>query len=100
MTDKLSSNSNSNNCEGFPNGSSGKESPVNAGETGDASLIPEWGRSPEGDGKSTPVFLPGESNGQRNQGRLQFIVSKENQTEVKQFSMHADTMKEALSFKV
>ena len=45
-----------------------KNPPVNAGETGDASLIPEggkisWKRAWQG----TPVFLPGESNGKRNQ---------------------------------
>ena len=39
----------------------GKESASNAGDVG---LIPEWGRSPgEGNGKTTPVFLPGESHG-------------------------------------
>jgi len=31
---------------GFPGGSVGKESACNAGDTGDASLIPAWGRSP------------------------------------------------------
>ena len=36
---------------GFPNGSMGKESVCNAGDTGDAGLIPGWGRSPrEGNG--------------------------------------------------
>ena len=33
---------------------------------GDPALIPGWGRSPgEGNGDPTPVFLPGESHGQR-----------------------------------
>ena len=48
---------------GFPGGSDGKESACNATDTGS---IPGSGRSP---GKRawlpTPVFLPGESHGQR-----------------------------------
>ena len=33
---------------------------------GDPALIPGWGRAPgEGNGDPTPVFLPGESHGQR-----------------------------------
>ena len=48
---------------GFPAGSDGKESSCDAG---DPSLIPGLGRSPrEGNGNPTPVFLPGESQGQR-----------------------------------
>ena len=39
----------------------GKESACNIGDTGDAGLIPALGRS----GQPTPVFLPGESHGQR-----------------------------------
>ena len=35
-----------------------------AGDVRDACLIPGWGRSPGG-GQPTPVFLPGESHGQR-----------------------------------
>ena len=43
---------------GFPGGSDGKEFACNAGDPGS---IPGWGRSPgEGNGQSTPVFLPGE----------------------------------------
>ena len=53
-------------CEsflGFPGGSDSKESPCNAG---DPSSIPWKGRSSgEGNGKPTPVFVPGESHGQR-----------------------------------
>ena len=49
---------------GFPGGSDGKES-----HAGDLGLIPGSGRSPgEGNGKPTPVFLPGESHGQRSLG--------------------------------
>ena len=33
---------------GFPDGSAGKESVCNAGDTGDSGLIPGWGRSPGG----------------------------------------------------
>ena len=36
---------------GFPDGSAGKESPCNAGDTEDAHAIPGWVRSPaEGNG--------------------------------------------------
>ena len=38
-----------------------KNSPANAGDTGDAGWIPESERSPGGgNGQPTPVFLPGE----------------------------------------
>ena len=48
---------------GFPGGSEGKASAHDAGDPGS---IPESGRSPgEGHDSSTPVFLPGESRGQR-----------------------------------
>ena len=49
--------------QGFPGGSDGQESVCNAGDLG---LILVSGRSPgEGNGHSTPVFLPGEFHGQR-----------------------------------
>ena len=49
--------------QGFPGGSDGKESACNAGDLGS---IPGLGRSPgEGNGNLLPVFLPGESHGQR-----------------------------------
>ena len=48
---------------GFPGGSDHKASACNAG---DPDLIPGLGRSPgEGNGKPTPVLLPGKSHGQR-----------------------------------
>ena len=51
------------NCLGFPGGSDGKVSACNAGDPGS---IPGLGRPPgEGNGYPTPVFLPGESHGQR-----------------------------------
>ena len=49
--------------KGFTGGSDGKESACKAE---DPDLIPGSGRSPgEGNGKSTPVLLPGKSHGQR-----------------------------------
>ena len=39
---------------GFPNGSVGKESTCNSGDTGDAGLIPESGRS-LGGGNGNPL---------------------------------------------
>ena len=42
---------------GFPNGSMGKESVCNAGDTGDACLIPGWGRSPR-EGNDNPFQYP------------------------------------------
>ena len=50
---------------GFPGGSVGKEPTCNAGATGDMGSIPGSGRSPRAQ-QATPVFLPGESHGQRN----------------------------------
>ena len=50
---------------GFPDGSVGKESACNAGDTG---LIPAWvGKSPWRTAwQPIPEFLPGESHEQRN----------------------------------
>ena len=43
-----------------------KNPPVNAGDIRDSGSIPGSGRSPGGGhGKPIPVFLPGESRGQR-----------------------------------
>ena len=39
-----------------------KNPPANSGDTTPSVLIPGWGRSP---GEGDPVFLPGESHGQR-----------------------------------
>ena len=48
---------------GFPGGSDGKESACNAGDLG---LNPGLGRSPwRREWPPTPVFLPGDSHGQR-----------------------------------
>ena len=53
---------------------SGKESTCNAGATGDTSSIPGSGRfSWRRKWQPTPVFLPGESHGQRSLARLQSI---------------------------
>ena len=43
-----------------------KNSPGNAGEARDTSLIPGLGRSPGGRWQLTAVFLPGQSHGQMN----------------------------------
>ena len=44
----------------------GKESVCNAGDAGDSGSIPGLERSPgEGHSNPFPVFLPGESHGQR-----------------------------------
>ena len=42
-----------------------KNPPANAGDTGDAGLIPGLGRPLEGGMAPIPVFLPGESHGLR-----------------------------------
>ena len=44
-----------------------KNSPANAGDIRDMGSIPGSGRSP-GEGNGNPVFLPGESHGQRSLG--------------------------------
>ena len=45
---------------GFSEGTMIKNLPANAGDARDAVSVPGSGRSPEeGNGKSTPVFLPG-----------------------------------------
>ena len=44
-----------------------KNPPVNAGDAGNVGSIPGLGRCPAGGhGNPTPMFLPGESHGQRN----------------------------------
>ena len=51
---------------GFQGGSVIKNPPASPGDTGDMGLIPGWGRFPwRRKWKPTPVFLPGESHGQR-----------------------------------
>ena len=66
---------------GFPSSSDGKESVCNAGDPG---LIPDSGRSPgEGNGNPLPVFLPGESHGQRSlEGSSQVHGVAINQTQL------------------
>ena len=53
------------NLEGFFGGSAVKNLPNNAGTAGDVGSIPGSGRSPGRAWQPTPVFLPGESHGQR-----------------------------------
>ena len=51
----------------FPDGSEGKEPTWNAGDKGDAGLIPGFGNVPwRRKWQPTPVFLPGETHGPRN----------------------------------
>ena len=51
---------------GLPGSSVGKEPTCNAGDTGDLDSVPESGRIPwKRAWQPTPVFLPGESHGQR-----------------------------------
>ena len=63
-----------------------KNSPANAGDIRDPGLIPGSRRSPGGK-HGTPVFLPGESHGQRSQWALVHRVTK-SQTQLKRFSTH------------
>ena len=54
-----------------------KNLPASAGDVRDAGSIPGSGRSPGGGHwKPTPVFLPGESHGQRSQQAIAHRVSK------------------------
>ena len=65
---------------GFPCGSAGKEYACNKGDLGS---IPGLGRSPGGGhGNPTPVFLPGESHGQRSLAGYSHGVAK-SQTRLK-----------------
>ena len=51
---------------GFPSDPAVKESACNTGAAGDADLIPGWERFPwRRKWQPTPVFLPGDSHGQR-----------------------------------
>ena len=65
--------------------------PANAGDAGDASLIPGLGRSPgvgSGNPPPTPVFLPGESHGLRSLVSYRLRGHKESDM-TEQPSMHA-----------
>ena len=55
----------------------GKESDCNAGDSG---LIPGWGRSSR-EGNGIPVFLSGESHGQRSLGATVHGVAESDTTE-------------------
>ena len=50
---------------GFPGGANGKELPARAGDIRDVGSTPGSGRSWKRAWQPTPVFLPGESHGQR-----------------------------------
>ena len=65
-----------------------KEFTCNEGNAGDASSIPGLGRSPgRREWQSTPVFLPGESHGQRSLTATVHRVAQ-SQTRQKRLSMH------------
>ena len=65
----------------LPKGSVGKESTDNAGDKGNAGLIPGSGRSPGGrKWQPTPVFFPGESHGQRSLAGYSPMGHKESDT--------------------
>ena len=69
-----------------------KNLPANIGDTRDVGLIPGLGSSPAG-GNGNPVFLPGESQGEREEERekpseLQFIGLQSDMTE----HTHAHTL--------
>ena len=65
---------------GFP-GSVAKNPPANAGDTEDGGSTPGWRRSPGvGNGNSLPVFLPGESYGQRSLASYSSQGRKESDT--------------------
>ena len=58
-----------------------KNLPANTGDPEDAGSIPGSGKSPGG-GQPTPVFLPGESNGQRSlAGYSPYIHEESDMTE-------------------
>ena len=63
----------------FPRGSVGKESTNKPGDAEDMCSIPGSGRSP-GRGQPTPVFMPGESNGQRSLAGYHSWTHKESDT--------------------
>ena len=51
---------------GLPGGTSGKDTPTNAGDIREVGLIPGFGKIPHRRARQpTPVFLPGESHTQR-----------------------------------
>ena len=51
-----------------------KNLPVNAGDLRDEGSVPEWGKIPwRRKWQSIPVFLPGESHGQRSLSGLQSV---------------------------
>ena len=69
----------------FPGGTSGKEPTCHAGDIREAGSVPGAGRSPRGGWKPTPVFLPGESRGQRSLVGAQSI-GLQSWTELKRLS--------------
>ena len=78
-------------CLGFPGDSVIKNPPANAGDSRIAGSIPGSGRSPwRRSWQPTPVFLPGESHGQKNLAGYSPWGHKESDT-TEQLSTHTDT---------
>ena len=74
---------------GFPGGSDGKESACNAGDSG--SIPGEGGDSPGGgNGLPPPVFLSGESHGQRSLWTTVHVVT-ESRTQLSDFHTFLDS---------
>ena len=70
-----------------------KNLPANVGDVRDGSLIPGLGRTPGRAWQPTPVFLPGESHGQRSLAGYgpegcKESIGMQSQTGLKQFGMH------------
>ena len=81
--------------DGFPDGSEGKESACNTGDTGVLGLIPVLGRSPPWMRKwqLTPAFLPGKSHGQSGLAGSSPWGHKESDT-TEQLRVHARRMQD------
>ena len=63
---------------GFPDGSAGKESICNTGDTGDAGSVLGGDNPLEKEMATTPVFLPEKSHGQGSLvGTVQWIAKKQ-----------------------
>ena len=79
---------------GFPGGSVGRESACNAGNSGDVGSVPEWGgvagwKIPwRRAWQPAPVFLTGESHGQRSLAATVHGVAK-SRTQLKRLSTRA-----------
>ena len=80
--------------DGFPGGASGKNPSANAGDVRDTGSISGLGRSPGGGhGKNTPLFLFGESHGQRSlAGYSPYNCKESDMTEAAQHTQVFDSL--------